>query len=104
MVTDLTFPGSVMLLKLVFKTTIEQEVKYVDVFKAFLNFPIDIAFLSFSFGSAVLYGLPLTSMRADTVKTILTFVIACIVVSGIITLLCKKSDKAFTKDKNVWSV
>jgi len=56
MLIDMAFPGSVMLLKLFFKILIEQEAKLVDFFNAFLNFPIDIAFLSFSFSAALLYA------------------------------------------------
>jgi hypothetical protein len=53
---DLAFPGTVMVLKLLFKLFIEQQVKAVDIAKAILAFPIDIAFLSFSFGAAIIYA------------------------------------------------
>jgi hypothetical protein len=93
MLWEIAFPGSVMILKLVFKIVIEQQLKAVDVTKALLAFPIDIAFLSFSFGAAMLYARPVGSIA---VGTILTFAIALLAVT---TVFAKKSDQSFTLSK-----
>lgn len=93
---DLLFPGSVLLLKFIFKLTIEQEVKTADASKALLNFPLDLAFLAFSFAAAILYAVPPTEINAGSVKSMFGILISAIVVLALITLTCKKSDRAYT--------
>jgi hypothetical protein len=104
MLADLAFPGTVMLLKFVSKILIEQEVKAVDFFKALLSFPIDIAFLSLSFGSAVLLSILGRSSVAAAGKTLLAFVLACLIFSLITIMFCRKSDRAFTNERNIATI
>lgn len=98
---DLLFPGSVMLLKFIFKLLIEQEVRLSDALKALLNFPLDLAFLAFSFGAAILYSMPASApaLQVATMKAILGSMIAAIVVLSILAMMCRKSDKAFTGER-----
>lgn len=104
MFAELAFPGTIMLLKFVSKILIEQEVRAVDFFKALLSFPIDIAFLSLSFGSAVLLSILGKSPVEAVGKTILSFVLACLIFSLITIMFCRKSDRAFTNERNIATV
>jgi hypothetical protein len=96
---ELAFPGSVMLLKLLFKITIEQQLKAVDLTKAIIAFPIDIAFLSFSFGAAILYSRPTSGMRADSLRDMFVALVVAVILLLITTVFSKKSDTAFTTYK-----
>jgi hypothetical protein len=99
MMWDIAFPGTVMLLKLVFKITIEQQIKPVDVAKAVLAFPIDIAFLAFSFGAALLYARPLGVMHTNGIRQMFVALVVAIILLVITTVFSKKSDNAFTLEK-----
>ncbi|MCA6120346.1 hypothetical protein J6500_00280 [Bradyrhizobium sp. WSM 1704] len=88
-----------MVLKLLFKLFIEQQVKPVDVAKAILAFPIDIAFLSFSFGAAILYAKPPSTIHTGTVREMFVVLLLSIMVLMLCTVLAKKSDMAFTLNK-----
>jgi hypothetical protein len=95
----IAFPGTVMLLKLLFKLTIEQEIGAVDVAKALLAFPVDIAFLSFSFGAALLYARPVSELHDSTLRQMFVALVIAIVLLVCTTLFSKKSDKAFTREQ-----
>jgi hypothetical protein len=74
--------------------------KPVDVAKAILAFPIDIAFLSFSFGAAaLLYARPPGTIRDGTIREMFTALVAAVVLIAITTAFSKKSDNAFTIDR-----
>ena len=96
---DLAFPGTVMVLKLLFKLFIEQQVKPVDIAKAILAFPIDIAFLAFSFGAALLYAKPPSSIHIGTIREMFVILLLAVMILMICTVLAKKSDAAFTLNK-----
>jgi hypothetical protein len=95
----IVFPGTVLLLKLAFKLTIEQELDAVDVAKALLSFPVDIAFLSFSFGAALLYAKPVSEMHDGTVRNMFVALILAVILLVCTTVFSKKSDKAFTLER-----
>jgi hypothetical protein len=96
---DITFPGFVMLLKLASKLFIEREVSFMDAMKAMVVFPIDIIFLAFSFGAAILYATPVQIIKPGNIKTMFCIVVACITVSILITAFCKKGDRALDQKK-----
>jgi hypothetical protein len=96
---DIAFPGFVMLLKLVSKLFIEREVTIMDTLKAMIVFPIDIIFLAFSFGAAILYATPAQLIGPGSLKKMLAIVVACTVVAVLITALCRKGDKALDEKK-----
>lgn len=98
---DVAFPGTVMVLKLFFKICVEQQVKYVDVAKALLAFPVDIAFLSLSFGSAVLYAREPAGFQPETVRSMFTILLIALVLIFVVTVVTKKSDRAFTSDSYI---
>jgi hypothetical protein len=99
MLWNIAFPGSVMVLKLLFKMLIEQKLKPVDVAKAILAFPIDIAFLSFSFGAAFLYSRPITALTQDDPQKMASIIVGTIVLLAITTLFSRKSDDSFNVSK-----
>ena len=92
------FPSSVMLLKLVVKQFSDQETKLLDIFKALLAFPIDIAFLSMAFGSAII-SLHYKSASVAFFKGSLVFLVVCVILAIVVTVVCKKADRAFALDK-----
>jgi hypothetical protein len=98
---DIAFPGTVLLLKLVFKTVIEQQMKPVDVAKAMLAFPIDIAFLAFSFGAAILYSRPPAQIANGTLRDMFIAIVAAIILLASTTAFSKKSGEAFTRERFV---
>jgi hypothetical protein len=104
MIVDYAFPGTIIILKTLFKVAIEQEVKGVDCFKAFLALPVDIAFLSFSFGAAILYTEQASGHHSTSVRGIMIFAIGCTVFALVVSVLSKKADKAFTGDKTFSSL
>lgn len=99
---DIAFPGTVMMLKLVFKLTIEQQMKPVDVAKAVLAFPIDMAFLSFSFAAAIVYSREDEVLHDLTLRGTIALVISSVIVLLLTTTFAKKSDAAFTLNRFVW--
>jgi hypothetical protein len=98
MLSDLAFPCSVMVMKLLFKLAVEQEIKIVDALRALLVFPIDIAFLSFSFGAALLYAIPAQRIQSGNVRTMFIFLIIGLIGLILITVSAKKSEKLFVAD------
>ncbi|WP_105430210.1 hypothetical protein [Neorhizobium sp. T6_25] len=94
MLPDIFFPSSVLLLKFVYKLFIEQEVKALDVFRALCAFPLDMAFLSFSFFAAFVYSIPPQPSAAFSQKDVLSAFLIFLVLTVIVTALCRKTDKA----------
>ena len=99
MLWNVAFPGSVMILKLIFKLLIENKLKAVDLAKAILAFPIDIAFLSFSFGAGLLYMRPLGTLSQDDPQKMSAIIVITIILLAITTFLSRKSDNSFTLSK-----
>jgi hypothetical protein len=99
---DLIFPASVMVIKFLFKLFIDQRVGLVETTKSLLAFPVDIVFLSFSFGSALLYAMPIPSNSPSIVKSSLILALACLCVAILTIVACKKSDAAMISGK--WSI
>lgn len=84
-----------MLLKFSLKAVVENEVKQVDVLKALTMFPVDVAFLSLSYGSAILYANPSLVEGDRGIKTLLATVLVSIIFLLPVIVLSKKSEKAF---------
>ena len=98
---DIAFPGIVMLLKLVSKLFVEREVSVMDAAKALVAFPVDIVFLAFSFGAAILYATPPETIKVGNIKTMFSFMAGCIVIAIVITAFCRKGDKALDQKRFV---
>lgn len=97
MIIDYAFPASIILLKFIFKTVIGQTITRYELAKTAMVFPVDIAFLGFSFGSAVLYSNQNQGSVSSFAKLVLMFAILCIAGAAAIMAMCKKSDEYFTK-------
>ena len=95
------FPGTIILLKFMLKLFVEQETNKVDLYKALLAFPVDAAFLSVSFASAVL--VTITKANPNVIPLYESWGIfafgLCILIPVIV--LCRKSERAFIKEKHV---
>ena len=91
---DFALPGSIIVLKFGLKMTTDQETNGADTLKALLAFPVDIAFLSLSYGSAVLYTAQNASNEPASVKAILTVAFVAIALLLIVLVLSKKSERA----------
>jgi hypothetical protein len=96
---ELTFPASIVLLKFICKLFVDQRVQWLDVGKALLAFPIDIVFLSFSFGSGLLYLMPSDQIRTGTIKSMFGLLVICICVALLTTFICRRSDAALTQSR-----
>lgn len=101
---DIAFPGIVMLLKLVSRLFVEREVSFMDAMKALVLFPIDIMFLAFSFGAAILYATPPEAIQVGSIRTMFSFLIGCTIIAILITAFCRKSDKALDQKKFGWTI
>lgn len=95
------FPCSIIVLKLLLKLFVGQDANRVDVYKALLAFPIDAAFLSVSYASAIL--LAITNAQPNSMPVVTSWAIfsfgMCMLIPVI--ALCRKSEKAFITDKKV---
>ena len=99
---DLAFPASVMFLKFFCKLFVDQRIGWLDAGKAILAFPVDIVFLSLSFGSAILYTIPSSQIKdGATLKSIFVIIITCVIIAILTILLCKKSDAALTQNRPI---
>ena len=96
---DFALPGSIIMLKFGLKMTTDQETNGADTLKALLIFPVDIAFLSLSYGSAVLYTAQNASDEAAPVKAILTVAFIAIALLLPVIVLTKKSERALVLSK-----
>jgi len=103
MLVDSLLPGTVLALKLLFKLTMEQQFSRLEFMKALLNFPVDIAFLSFSFGAAVLLKSQGQGVTPSLVGVI-AFPIICTTLAGVVVVLCRKSDRAFVAERNLLAI
>lgn len=96
MIADYLLPGSVLVLKLMFKLFADQSPRLVDLFKALITFPIDMTFLAFSFGAATL-------AHADggppNVKTVIALVLGGVICAFLTTKLCRLADGAFDRNR-----
>ncbi|WP_284420234.1 MULTISPECIES: hypothetical protein [unclassified Bradyrhizobium] len=101
MVVDYLFPGSVVILKFLFKLLIGRSVTAVDFFRAVLSFPIDLAFLALSFAAIVLSFLQAREKIAIEPKQSLGCFVFCIAVCAVVAILVRKSESKFDQDSNL---
>lgn len=102
MLKDLAWPASILLLKFVCKLFIDQNIRLFDVGRALISFPIDIIFLSFSFGSALLYAMPSHAIGNSSIKNMFMLLVLCMIIIISIIFICRRSDAAFTQGKKIW--
>jgi len=96
---DFALPGVIILLKFGLKIATDQETNGADTLKAILVFPVDIAFLSLSYGSAVLYTAHGTGGLTVPIKATITIIFMAITLLIPVIILTKKSERAFVLSK-----
>jgi hypothetical protein len=97
-------PAGVIVLKFIMKVAVEQEVNRIDFVRATLIFPIDIAFLSLSFGVAIVTFMQLRDQAVMPTEDVLLVFVGYVITTFIVTVLSKKSDKAFIRDNNMSAI
>ncbi|MBY5484669.1 hypothetical protein HFO87_09310 [Rhizobium leguminosarum] len=96
---DYALPGSIILLKLMLRLGTDQETNTADTLKAVLVFPVDIAFLSLSYGSAILYASQGNVAGQMPVKAVLTIAFLAVFLLLPVIIISKKSERALILEK-----
>lgn len=99
MLSDYLLPGSIIILKFGLRMTTESETNSVDTLRALTLFPIDVAFLSLSYGSAILYTRSGIEASPSTVKAILTTAFLAIALLLPVIVIAKKAERALVLSK-----
>jgi len=99
MVADYALPGSVIALKFLFRLSIGQQVTRVELFKAMLSFPIDLAFLAISFSAIILPYMQARPENPLSTRDVMFWFLTYIVTAFVVTILTRHSDKAFAEAK-----
>jgi uncharacterized membrane protein len=99
---ELLLPGSVMLLKSLYRLSVDREVDLIRVVKAILSLPVDLAFLACSYASSLMILSYLKEPdRSLSVGAILATVVVYLSIGVIVAIVCSKADKHFDLDNNV---
>jgi hypothetical protein len=85
------------------KLYIHQDVKGVELARALLMFPIDMAFLALSFGVGIFTYLQAQNNKIANTGNIIGILILYLSAIIIIIILSKRSDRAFVDSQN-WRV
>jgi hypothetical protein len=97
---EFVLPAALLILKFCMKLWIDKSANWVDFLRALLAFPIDVAFLALSFGSALIYGLPAGVLNSGSLKKILTYVVLAVTVCAAVTFCCRQADDAFVNKRH----
>lgn len=95
-------PGCVLILKLLFKIFVDQKPRWVDAFRALLAFPVDVTFLSFSYGAATLALISAARGVQPDAKIVMTLTVAVMIFAIITTKIAKFSDVSLDEEKYVF--
>jgi uncharacterized membrane protein (DUF106 family) len=98
---EYVLPASVVILKLLFRLAVGEEISRVSIFRAVLNFPIDLVFLGISFSVIILSYLQLDTVHPWSTKDVLSCFAILIVAAVIVTACSKSSDKLFIDEKDL---
>lgn len=93
------FAALLVVFKFALKIATNRTMGKVDIMKAALAFPLDLAFLCLSFGVIFLIGLEKrsTSVPVTQVLCVFTFYIVFAIV---VALICRRTDMLFNKDES----
>ncbi|MBB3474259.1 hypothetical protein [Sphingomonas sp. BK345] len=94
-------PGCVLILKLLFKIFVDQKPRWVDAFRALLAFPVDVTFLSFSYGAATMALISAARGVQPDAKNVMTLTVAVIIFAILTTKIVKFSDASLDEEKYV---
>lgn len=95
------FPGSVLFLKLVFRIFVDQKFKWGIAVKSLYIFPLDLAFLSLSFGAVAMSHATLTAGEKGNIKTVIASTVICVILLLIITPIARAAGDA-VDDSRWW--
>ncbi|WLE63160.1 hypothetical protein GIY62_22785 [Burkholderia plantarii] len=100
--THYLFALVLVFLKLGLKVGTGRSMTRVDMARAILNFPLDLAFLGLSFGIVYIMSMQTKHLsRATTEEVLLIF--SLYIIFGIsVAIICRKSDMLFNKDESGW--
>lgn len=99
---EFLLPGTVILFKSVLRLMIDRQVTSINFAKAFLSFPVDLTFLSLSYGVASIVSAQ--QRGANWPITVTLAVIMLYALVGVLTIfVCSKSDRAFDAERNVFT-
>jgi hypothetical protein len=100
MIADYVLPGSIILLKFGLRITTDSETNSADTMRALTLFPVDVGFLSLSYGSAILYSSSSLAADPSTIKLILAVAFLAIVLLLPVIVISKKAERAFVLAKH----
>ncbi|MFS8980901.1 hypothetical protein PO002_42000 [Cupriavidus necator] len=105
--THYIFAGLIVLFKLALKISTSRSMNKVDIFRAALNFPLDLAFLGLSFGVIYILSMQRRVGQSASAEAAITVFLAYIVFASLVALACRRSDSLFHKDEEgkpiVWA-
>lgn len=95
-------PSILILVKFIFKLSIDKEVNSVDFYRALLLIPIDASFLCFSFAGASLKNYKFSEHQDITPTFCILIGCFVLILLFVVTIFSRKAEKCFilTKDSN----
>ncbi len=94
---DVTFPGILILIKIILRVCIGQEVSTPNFVKAMQSLPLDIAFFTLSLFVAY------DRVFSPEPKLFVTLVLGLVALSCVITLLCRWCETLLIKERILFS-
>jgi hypothetical protein len=101
MPADYILPGTVVLLKLFFRLFVGHSASRIEIAKAALAFPIDLAFLAISFSAVFLGYMQSRAVSPLSTGATLGIFVLYILAGGTVALFVKKADGAFVMDRHL---
>jgi hypothetical protein len=98
--THYLFALALVILKLGLKVGAGRSMTRVDMARAILNFPLDLAFLGLSFGIVYITSMQTKHLPTATTEKVLLVFSLYIAFGIFVALICRKSDMLFNKDES----
>ncbi|MEX3954422.1 hypothetical protein [Trinickia sp. EG282A] len=98
--THYIFAILLVVFKLILKVATGRSMNRVDILKAILNFPLDLAFLGLSFGVVYILTMQTKHHPSASTETVCLAFFSYIVFASAIALICRWSDILFNRDQN----
>jgi len=98
--SEFLLPGTVVAFKFLLRLFLNQEVDKVKFQQALLQFPIDLAFLAFSFATASLITAAAIAKTKVEGEASLSLILIFLLVTTVVIVFCSFANKAFVRDEN----
>lgn len=98
--SEFLLPGTVVAFKFLLRLFLNQEVDKVKFQQALLQFPIDLAFLAFSFATASLITAAAIAKTKVEGESSLSLILIFLLVATIVIIFSSHSSKTFVRDGN----